>query len=146
MRVNIITAILIALLSTTPVSTALGNDNNHNKRPKIGLALSGGGARGLAHIGVIKALEEKNIPIDYIAGTSMGSIIGGLYATGMSPEDLEWVMNSIDWDDALNPSPKRQLKDYRQRQVDKKYIADLEVGIVESSVKTEVSSFLNSEL
>ncbi len=106
------------------------------QRPKIGLALSGGGARGLAHVGVLKALEEKRIPIDYIAGTSMGSVIGGLYATGMSPDDLEWAINSIDWSEAMNPSPKRQLKNYRQRQEEKKYIADLEVGIVDKSVKT----------
>lgn len=106
------------------------------KRLKIGLALSGGGARGMAHIGVLRALEEKNIPIDYIAGTSMGSIVGGLYATGMSPDDLDWVMESIDWEDAMNPSPKRKLKNYRQRQTEKKYIADLEVGIVDKSVKT----------
>ena len=59
MRVNIITAILIALLSITPSHSAWGNAKSNNKRPKIGLALSGGGARGLAHIGVIKALEEK---------------------------------------------------------------------------------------
>ena len=83
-------------------------------RPKIGLALSGGGARGMAHVGVLKALEEKNIPIDYIAGTSMGSIVGGLYATGMSPEDLEWAIQSVDWDNALNPANKRKLKTYRQ--------------------------------
>ena len=72
-----------------------------NNRPKIGLVLSGGGARGLAHIGVLRELENKRIPIDYIAGTSMGSIIGGLYATGMSTDDLEWVVNSIDWDRVL---------------------------------------------
>ncbi|WP_154222703.1 patatin-like phospholipase family protein [Marinicella rhabdoformis] len=127
--------ILLALLLTCS-SPSLGHDQSTNKRPKIGLALSGGGARGLAHIGVLRALEEKQIPIDYIAGTSMGSIVGGLYATGMSPNDLEWVVHSIDWEDAMNPSPKRQLKNYRQRQVEKDYIADLEIGIVDNAVKT----------
>lgn len=122
------------LLLTFNVSTTAWAGKQ--QRPKIGLALSGGGARGLAHIGIIRALEEKQIPIDYIAGTSMGSIVGGLYATGMSPDDLEWVMNSIDWEDAMNPSPRRQLKNYRQRQTEKQYIADLEIGIVDKSVKT----------
>ena len=55
---------------------------------KVGLVLSGGGAYGLAHIGVIKALEENNIPIDYIAGTSAGAIIGSMYAAGYSPEEM----------------------------------------------------------
>ena len=59
------------------------------KRPKIGLALGGGGARGMAHIGVIRALEQQHIPIDYIAGTSMGAIIGGLYACGYTPDEME---------------------------------------------------------
>lgn len=106
------------------------------ERPKIGLALSGGGARGMAHVGVLKALEEKNIPIDYIAGTSMGSIIGGLYATGMTPEDLEWAIKSVNWDEALKPSSKRQLKDYRQRQEEKKYITDIEIGISKEGAKS----------
>ena len=105
-------------------------------RPKIGLALSGGGARGMAHVGVLKALEEKNIPIDYIAGTSMGSIVGGLYATGMSPEDLEWAIKSVDWDNALNPANKRKLKNYRQKQEEKDYFADIEIGISKEGAKS----------
>ncbi len=64
---------------------------------KVGLVLSGGGAKGLAHIGVIKALEESNIPIDYIAGTSMGAIIGGLYAAGYSPQEMETLFKSEDF-------------------------------------------------
>lgn len=106
------------------------------ERPKIGLALSGGGARGMAHVGVLKALEEKRIPIDYIAGTSMGSIVGGLYATGMSPEDLEWAIKSVDWDNALTPSSKRQLKNYRQKQEEKDYFADIEIGISKEGAKS----------
>ena len=58
-------------------------------RPRIGLVLGGGGARGIAHIGVIRVLEELRIPIDYVAGTSMGSIVGGLYATGMTSQQME---------------------------------------------------------
>ncbi len=61
---------------------------------KVGLVLSGGASKGLAHIGVIKALEENEIPIDYIVGTSMGGIIGGCYASGMSPEQIEHMILS----------------------------------------------------
>ncbi|MDR2011178.1 MAG: patatin-like phospholipase family protein [Bacteroidales bacterium] len=66
--------------------------NNHVISQSVGLVLSGGGAKGMAHIGVIRALEENNIPIDYIVGTSMGAIIGGLYATGLSPDEMEQLL------------------------------------------------------
>ena len=98
-------------------------------RPKIGLVLSGGGARGLAHIGVLRELEKKRIPIDYIAGTSMGSIIGGLYATGMSTDDLEWVVRSIDWDRVFKPTADRKKQQYSAKQADKDYFVDLELGL-----------------
>ena len=73
-----------------------------NDRPRIGLALSGGGARGAAHIGVLKILERERIPIDYIAGTSMGSIVGGMYASGMSLEEIETQLVAVDWDDVFD--------------------------------------------
>ena len=62
---------------------------------KVGLVLSGGGAKGLTHIGIIRALEENNIPIDYVTGTSMGAIIGSLYAMGYSPDDMEKLIRSV---------------------------------------------------
>lgn len=63
-------------------------------RQTVGLVLSGGGAKGMTHIGVIRALEENNIPIDYIAGTSIGAIIGALYAMGYSPDEMEALLRS----------------------------------------------------
>ena len=75
----------------------------------VGLVLSGGGSKGLAHIGVIKALEEHRVPIDYIGGTSMGAIVGGLYASGMTPNELEELVGSIDWADAFVDNPQRLL-------------------------------------
>ncbi len=105
-------------------------------RPKIGLVLSGGGARGLAHIGVLRALEEKQIPIDYIAGTSMGAIVGGLYATGMSTDDLEWVVKSIDWDRVFRPTTDRKQQQYSAKQADKNYFVDLELGLSKAGPKS----------
>jgi NTE family protein len=81
--------VLGLLIPTAPVDAA--------ERPKIGLALSGGGARGAAHVGVLKVLEKMGIPVDYVAGTSMGAVIGGLYATGMSPAQIEATIEEIDW-------------------------------------------------
>lgn len=71
------------------------------RRPRVGLALSGGGARGLAHIGVLRVLEREGIPVDYLAGTSMGGVIAAGYAAGMSPDDLE--------QEALNVTRTRRL-------------------------------------
>ena len=77
-------------------------------RPRIGLVLSGGGARGAAHVGVLKALEEMRVPIDAIAGTSMGAVVGGLYASGMSRgTQIEREFASVDWQDAFRDRPSR---------------------------------------
>ena len=79
-----------------------------NSRPKVGLVLSGGGAKGAAHIGVLKYIEEAGIPIDYIAGTSMGSIIGGMYALGYSPDEIRNIISSLDWDRLISNNVDRR--------------------------------------
>ncbi|MEJ0008407.1 MAG: patatin-like phospholipase family protein [Steroidobacteraceae bacterium] len=73
-------------------------------RPRIGLVLSGGGARGAAHIGVLEVLDQLHIPVDAIAGTSMGAVVGGLYASGLSAKDIAVVANSLNWQDAFHES------------------------------------------
>jgi len=85
-------------------------------RPRIGLALSGGGARGFAHIGVLMALEEAGLPVDMVAGTSMGCVIGGLYAAGHSPEDLQRIANGIEWDRIFIDDPPRASLFVTQKQ------------------------------
>lgn len=90
-------SILITILTLIIMPFVLGQEKASDERPKVGLVLSGGGAKGLAHIGVIKVLEEAGIKPDYIAGTSMGSIIGGLYASGYSPDQLDSIVRQIDW-------------------------------------------------
>ena len=87
-------------------------------RPKIGLVLGGGGARGAAHIGVIKMLEELQIPIDYITGTSMGALIGGLYATGMNAGELESVVLNLDWNELFNDKTTREDRPFRRKMDD----------------------------
>ena len=78
------------------------------KRPKICLVLSGGGARGAAHVGVIKVLEEYRIPIDCIAGTSMGALVGAAYASGMSVAEMEKFVSSITTEMLFNDNPPRE--------------------------------------
>src|SRR5262249_30441284 len=72
---------------------------NEKKRPVVGLALGGGMARGCAHVGVLRELERNNIPIDLIAGTSVGSLIGGAYASGLSPDQIDRLATTISWND-----------------------------------------------
>ncbi|AIL63008.1 patatin-like phospholipase family protein [Pseudomonas alkylphenolica] len=91
-------------------------------RPKIGLVLSGGAARGLAHIGVLKALEEQGIKIDAIAGTSMGAVIGGLYASGYKVDELEKLALGIDWQQALSDAPPRKDVPFRRKQDDRDFL------------------------
>ena len=82
-------------------------DSRSSSPPQIGLALSGGGARGIAHIGILKALEEAGIPIHMIAGVSMGSIVGGLYAAGHAPAEIQAAANRVDWSDIFRDAPRR---------------------------------------
>ena len=88
-------------------------------RPKIALVLGGGGARGAAHVGVIKALEEMRIPVDYIVGTSMGALVGGLYASGMSSDELTALMSDIDWAEMFSDKAGRQDRPYRRKRDDR---------------------------
>lgn len=91
-------------------------------RPKVGLVLSGGAARGLAHIGVLKALEEQGVRIDAIAGTSMGAVVGGLYASGYSVEELEKLATTLDWQQALSDAPPREDIPFRRKQDDRDFL------------------------
>ncbi len=101
----------------------------HAERPRIGLVLGGGGARGAAHIGVLKELERHRVPVDAIAGTSMGAIIGGLYAAGKSPEELEEIVTTLDWAGAMSDTPPREHLSFRRKLDDEKYPIPLEVGL-----------------
>jgi NTE family protein len=100
-----------------------------SERPRIGLVLGGGGARGAAHIGVLKELERQRIPVDVIAGTSMGAIVGGLYASGMTAGELEELVGSLDWAAALSDEPSREDLSFRRKQDDSDFPVDLELGL-----------------
>jgi NTE family protein len=98
-------------------------------RPRIGLALSGGGALGLSEIGVIQWLEENHVPIDRIAGTSMGAIIGAMYATGMSPDEMKVFAEKINWDEALSPAPSYSQVSYRRKQDRRDFLINAPLGL-----------------
>ncbi len=92
------------------------------ERERVGLVLSGGAARGLAHIGVLKALEEQGVVIDAIAGTSMGAVVGGLYAAGYSVAELEKLATGLDWQQALSDAPAREDIPFRRKQDDRDFL------------------------
>ena len=95
---------------------------------RIGLVLSGGGARGTAHVGVLKVLDALHVKVDAIAGTSMGAIVGGLYASGMSGEQVEKLLRSVDWADAFSDRPPRADRSWRRKQEDRDYLVNLPLG------------------
>ena len=102
-------------------------------RPKIGLVLGGGGARGYAHVGVLKKLEEMRIPYDYITGTSMGSIVGGFLATGMESEELAQVVRDADWDDLFKDKTDREDLPFRRKADDDLGLYGPKLGIGKDS-------------
>lgn len=124
-RIAIMLVAMILLLSA--VRTAADQPTTHTG-PRIGLVLSGGGARGLAHIGVIKLLEEMRIPIDCITGTSMGAIVGGLYASGLSAEELEKIVTSMEWNDAFRDMPPLQDLPFRRKWEYANFLMKYELG------------------
>ena len=95
------------------------------KRPKIGLVLSGGGAKGFAHIGVLKVIEEAGIKIDYIGGTSMGAVIGGLYASGYNATQIDSIFHKVNFDELLNDYIPRSAKSFYEKRNDESYALSL---------------------
>lgn len=98
-------------------------------RPRIGLALGGGGARGIAHISVLRTLEELRVPIDCLSGTSMGALIGALYASGMSLDDIENLVLTLPWDDMFNDSLARPEQSFRRKRDDDLVLSQPGIGI-----------------
>src|SRR5947208_8921068 len=95
------------------------------QRPKIGVTLSGGGAKGLAHIGILKAIDSAGLNIDYISGTSMGSIIGSLYAIGYSADSIEKIARTMDWDLLLSNQSSLRSIFMEEKDEYSKYIIEL---------------------
>ncbi|MGI9219515.1 MAG: patatin-like phospholipase family protein, partial [Woeseiaceae bacterium] len=93
------------------------------------LVLGGGGARGAAHIGVLQELERLRVPVDAIAGTSMGAIVGGLYASGVNADDLDNIVRSLNWSEAMSDEPRRNNLSFRRKQDDRRYPINLELGL-----------------
>lgn len=99
-----------------------------DQRPRIGLVLGGGSARGLAHIGVLHWLEENRIPVDLVVGASMGGLVGGIYATGWTPDEIQALLENLDWDELLRASPPYRHLTYRRKEDASAYTTRFELG------------------
>ncbi len=120
--------LLVTLLTLPhPASSQATSIPSHtsNEEVTIGIALSGGGAKGFAHIGVLKALETAGVSVDVVAGTSMGAVIGGLYATGYSARQLEKIARDRDWGEAFSDTPPRRQRLLEQRRYDERLLVQL---------------------
>jgi NTE family protein len=111
------------------------NPSSPHKRPRIGLVLGGGGAAGIAHVGVLKVLEEQGVPIDVIAGTSMGAIVGSLYAAGYKADELEKVVKSLDWPSLFEDQQPRDMQSFQLKRDNAGFFNTAEVGIKNKALK-----------
>ncbi len=121
--------VFILLLLLWPAASRAQQNAAPRVRPKIGVALEGGGAMGLAHIGVLKWFEEHHIPVDYVAGTSMGGLVGGFYATGMSPDELKTLIEGMDWRKILGDRTPYEDLAFRRKEDQRAYPNSLIFGL-----------------
>ena len=134
MRAMLRTAVLFLTLAAS-MAAATAQNPTEAPRTRIGLVLSGGGARGLAHVGVLKVLEAERIPIDAIAGTSMGAIVGGLYASGMSATELEHELLKVEWANVFAARVDRQHLSQRRKEEDFEISPLIELGIRDGELR-----------
>ena len=129
-------AILVFALCCAPATLAASDaqTGDSRQRPRVGLVLAGGGAKGGAHVGVLKVLEEMRVPIDCIAGTSMGALVGGGYASGIPASDLERFLLSIDWQRVVGGQGMRDLEPIEQKRSSVTYSNSLELGLQKGSL------------
>ncbi|EIO3706198.1 patatin-like phospholipase family protein [Vibrio parahaemolyticus] len=122
-------ALWVSLFLIATPSVAQVKNKDTPTRPKVAVVLAGGGAKGAAHIGVLKALEEMHIPVDIITGTSMGAYVGGLYATGMSADEIESFIYSVDWNSGYRDRVDRSQRRVRDKEYEDRYQITTDLGL-----------------
>ena len=116
MKIRPLTIFVIVALVAAVYMPAPAQDSAAKRRPTVGLVLSGGGARGFAHIGVLRVLEENRIPVDYIGGASMGALVGAMYSLGYSPDEMEALVGKLDWEQLLRPASPVEDLSFRRKE------------------------------
>jgi NTE family protein len=138
--------LITCLLSAMPafVFSQPADSVKSSKRPAVGLVFSGGGAKGFAYIGLLKVIQDAGLPIDYIGGTSIGSIMGGLYAIGYHPDSIAKMVRSINWDDLITDKIDRKYIAYEEKEFGEKFIMTL--PIVNKSLTISPSLYQGQEI
>lgn len=127
--------ILLCLIASSALNAATVSKTETESRPKIAVVLAGGGAKGAAHIGVLKALEELKIPVDIITGTSMGAYVGGLYATGMSASEIESFIETVDWNSGYRDRVDRSQRRVQDKEYEDRYQLTTDLGLGWGGIK-----------
>ncbi len=135
--------LLLPAAAQTPPSSP---ETAAQARPRVGLVLSGGGARGLAHLGVLRALRELRVPVDLVVGTSMGAVVGGAYAAGRSVEEIEEIVHSADWATILSDRPQRRELSFTRREEDQLLPSRIEMGLSRDGASLPPAAVGNSAL
>jgi NTE family protein len=144
MMKKLICIISVACLLALSTSAYSQDSTKVKVRPKVGLVLSGGGAKGAAHIGVLKYIEEMGIPIDYIAGTSMGSVVGGMYALGYSTDEILDILSSADWNYLISNEVDRRKISFTRKMENQTLAFTVPFSLKTSKEDLQSNSFKNS--
>jgi NTE family protein len=142
-------AAALALLCAAAVPAAAQSQTTATQavpRPKVGLVLGGGGARGLAHIGVLKVMHELRVPVDYVTGTSMGSIVGGTFASGVSVAEMERKVLALDWDAVLDDRVARENITQRRKDDERTPLIRLEFGVRDGALQLPAGAIYGQKL
>ncbi|MEM7353610.1 MAG: patatin-like phospholipase family protein, partial [Acidobacteriota bacterium] len=145
-KVGVAAYLAVTVLLVLGAGLAAASAMADQGRPRTALVLSGGGARGAAHIGVLQVLEELNVPVDCVVGTSMGAIVGGLYAAGWTPDELDAELRRIDWADAFNDAPPRKQTSFRRKEDDFLALLPLELGIGKKGIRAPAGIIAGQKL
>jgi NTE family protein len=132
-----------AFLLASTVGAQTASDESRS-RPKIGLVLGGGGAKGGAHIGVLRVLEELRIPIDCVAGTSMGALVGATFAAGVPPAEIEAQVLAVDWSETVGSRGDRDQMPIQRKLRTRAFTNNIEVGVRNGTLE-EAGGFLNTQ-
>lgn len=140
---------LVALLFVFCATHAASNDSvesSKSSRPKVAVILGGGGAHGVAHLGVLAELERQRIPVDLVIGTGFGGVIGGLYASGMPIAQIDAFLFDTDWPDVFNPDTRREDLSFRRKRDDEDFLIKFSVGVKDGQAQLPTSLVPNDKL
>ncbi|MBI9053241.1 MAG: patatin-like phospholipase family protein [Bacteroidales bacterium] len=143
---KLISLFIIFNLFSISLFSQTANSEQELKRPKVGLVLSGGGAKGFAYIGLLKVLEEVNMPLDYIGGSSMGAIIAALYSVGYSPETITKIINEQDWESFISDIQDRKYTTYEEKLFGDKYVLSIPIEKKIFALSKSLNSSFNIDL